>query len=140
MRIFVSVVVLLCVVLALGVAGETKKEVRKIEISGMHCDNCASKVEKALSAIRGVEKVSVNRKKGEALVTVAAQSLLKTETLVNAVAKAGYKAKSGTITATPTEQCDDDCKDGEHNEGEHKEKKKNGERDDAACCTMKEKH
>lgn len=141
MRTFLSVVVLTCFVLTLGLAGEDKKDVRKIEITGMHCDNCSAKVEKALSAIKGVEKVVVHREKGEALVTVAAKASIKTEVLVNAVAKAGYEAKVGTITATPTEKCDDDCKDSEHKDDKAKDTKKpkSGKSDSEDCCAVKEK-
>lgn len=145
MRILISLVVLTCFVLTLGLAGETKKDVRKIDITGLHCDNCSAKVEKALSAIKGVEKVVVDRAKGEALVTLAPKASVKPEVLVNAVAKAGYEAKMGKITATPTEKCEDDCKDGkdgEHNDHDAKQskdaKKKNGTSNDD-CCAVKEK-
>jgi copper chaperone CopZ len=142
MRTLLALVVLLCVVLTIGVAGEDKKDVRKIEITGMHCDNCSAKVEKALSAIKGVEKVVVDREKGEAFVTVAAKTSVKTDVLVNAVAKAGYEAKVGKIIATPTEKCEDDCKDADHKEHDAKQmkdtKKKSGTSDDD-CCEVKEK-
>lgn len=141
MRILISLAVLTCFVLTLGVAGEDKKDVRKIEITGMHCDNCSAKVEKALSAIKGVEKVVVDREKGEALVTVAAKASVKTEILVNAVAKAGYEAKAGKVSSTPTEKCEDDCKEGEHSDHDAKDAKKtkSGKSDSDDCCAVKEK-
>jgi copper chaperone CopZ len=97
-------------------------DVRKITISGMHCDNCSAKVVKALKAVKGVEKVTVNREKGEAQVTIAATAKVETLVLVNAVAKAGYEAKSGTFEAKPAEACDDDCKDGDHKDHDAKKK------------------
>lgn len=141
MRILMMFALISCLFLTLGVAGENKKDVRKIEITGLHCDNCSAKVEKALSAIKGVEKVVVDREKGEAVVTVAAKASVKTETLVNAVAKAGYEAKAGKISATPTEKCDDDCKEGEHNDHDAKDAKKakSGKSDSDDCCAVKEK-
>lgn len=40
---------------------------RIVEISGMHCAHCSSRVENALNAIEGV-KATVNLKKGVAVV------------------------------------------------------------------------
>ncbi|KKK46034.1 hypothetical protein LCGC14_0512480 [marine sediment metagenome] len=40
----------------------------KIKVTGMHCGNCVSKVEKSLKNLDGVNKVSVNLRKGEAKV------------------------------------------------------------------------
>ena len=141
MRTMITVAVLTCFVLSLGFAGEGKNDVRRIEIKGMHCENCSAKVEQALSAIKGVEKVVVDREKGEALVTLAAKASVKTEALLNAVAKVGYEAKAGKLTATPTEQCGDDCKDGEKTDHATKDAKKtkSGKSEDD-CCSVKEKH
>lgn len=45
----------------------SKKQVVKIE--GMHCENCAKKVEGCLSTIPEVKKVKINLKKQEAVLT-----------------------------------------------------------------------
>jgi copper chaperone CopZ len=113
-----------------------KNDVRKITISGMHCDNCSAKVVKALKAVKGVQKVAVNREKGEAAVTIAANAKVETVVLVNAVAKAGYEAKSGTIEAKPAEACDDDCKDGDHKD--HDSSKHKDASDAKDCCSTKD--
>lgn len=122
-------VVLLCILMLGLTAGAAENpKVVHITVSGLHCDNCVGKVEKALKEIKGVEKVGVNLEKGEAVVTLASNAKVKTETLVNAVAKAGYEAKAGKIHATPTEKCEDDCKD-----------KKDQASKDAGCCSTDKK-
>lgn len=40
----------------------------KVLIQGMHCESCAIRIEQALNAIEGIEQVSVNREKGEAII------------------------------------------------------------------------
>ena len=137
MRNLMSVLLMLSLALNLGIAGEEKKDVRRVEISGMHCDNCAAKVETALKSLNGVEKVSVDRDKGEALVTVKAKTSVKTADLVKAVAAVGYTAKSGKVELEPTEKCDDDCDDSDH--ANHDEKTKEGAEAKADCCTVKPK-
>ncbi len=37
---------------------------KEIKIDGMHCDHCVARVDSALSALDGVNKVKVNLKKG----------------------------------------------------------------------------
>lgn len=138
MRKLFSLVVVLSFVLALGFAGEEKKDMRKIEITGLHCDNCVTKMETALKGMRGVEKVSVDREKGEALVTVS-KTTVKTADLVKAVAKAGYTAKSGKIQAEATEKCEDDCKEGEHKDHNAKKEGSEASKNDENCCTVKKK-
>ncbi|MGH2568496.1 MAG: heavy-metal-associated domain-containing protein [Bacteroidota bacterium] len=138
MRNLMSIVLMLSFVLALGVAGEDKKDVRKVEISGMHCDNCAAKVEKALMGVKGVKKVTVDHEKGEALVAIGAKASVKTADLVQAVASVGYTAKSGKIEIEPTEKCEDDCNDGEHKYHDVK-KKESAETKAAGCCAVKPK-
>ncbi len=49
--------------------GFSKKYDIRMEIDGMHCDMCRGKVEKALSETPGIEKVTVDLKKKEALLT-----------------------------------------------------------------------
>lgn len=99
-----------------------------ISVSGLHCDKCVTKVEKALKELKGVEKVEVSLEKGEAVVTLASTAKLATEELANTIAKAGYEAKVGKIHATPTEKCDDDCKD-----------EKDQASKDAGCCAVEKK-
>ena len=44
------------------------KEKQIIHVEGMHCEHCASRVEKALCSIEGVKSAKVNLEKKEAVV------------------------------------------------------------------------
>lgn len=67
----------------------TKKA--KIDIEGMHCASCASNIEKSLSKVPGVSnaRVMLLLKKG----TCEVADSVKDEDLMNAVKRAGYKAR-----------------------------------------------
>ncbi|VAX08035.1 Lead, cadmium, zinc and mercury transporting ATPase; Copper-translocating P-type ATPase [hydrothermal vent metagenome] len=60
----------------------------RLSISGMGCAGCVSTIEKALAAVPGVNKASVNFAERTAAVTASAD----TETLIQAVKDAGYDA------------------------------------------------
>lgn len=49
--------------------GFLKKYDIRLEIEGMHCDMCRAKLEKALAETPGIQKVTVDLKKKEALLT-----------------------------------------------------------------------
>ncbi len=69
--------------------GFTKKQTVVIKINGMHCPKCAEKVNKALSAVKGVTAVDVNLESKSAAVKVPEKfdpSLLKA-----AVINAGFE-------------------------------------------------
>lgn len=59
-----------------------------LKVEGMTCNHCKMHVEKALNGVSGVEKVSVDLAKGEALVVGNANR----QDLIKAVTDAGYKA------------------------------------------------
>ena len=61
-----------------------------LDITGMTCASCVRRVERALSKVDGVETASVNFAAETARVTLAGD--VPVETLVAAVAKAGYEA------------------------------------------------
>ncbi|MEL4068599.1 heavy metal translocating P-type ATPase [Ochrobactrum sp. GPK 3] len=63
-----------------------------LAIEGMSCASCVSKVEKALNAVPGVTRASVNLATERAHVELAGQ--VETAELVKAVGKAGYEARS----------------------------------------------
>lgn len=66
-----------------------KKEEVTLSIEGMMCEHCKARVEKALSAVPGVQKVKVNlAKKNAKIIGNADLSLLK-----QAVSDAGYEVK-----------------------------------------------
>ena len=60
----------------------------KIYIQGMSCRHCQMRVEKALSAIPGIEKFQVNLETGEAEIT----GMVDLEHMVQEINKTGYQA------------------------------------------------
>ncbi|MFT0167871.1 heavy metal translocating P-type ATPase [Paraburkholderia mimosarum] len=78
---------------------ERAEAVAELEIHGMTCASCATRVEKALARVPGVTRASVNLATEKA--TVEASSSVARATLVAAVEKAGYEAVPvATETAT----------------------------------------
>ncbi|MGT2472625.1 heavy metal translocating P-type ATPase [Paraburkholderia terrae] len=63
----------------------------ELDIQGMTCASCALRVEKALAKVPGVARASVNLATEKA--TVDADASVTTDTLVNAIRKAGYDAQ-----------------------------------------------
>ena len=61
-------------------------------ISGMNCDKCVARVDKALRSVPGVEMAQVNLKAGQAVVKYDPKST-NPQGLADAVTKAGYPAK-----------------------------------------------
>lgn len=51
-----------------------------LKLDGLHCGNCVKSVEKALSAVEGVEKVNVTLEPQQAIIegNVSAQTLIET--------------------------------------------------------------
>ena len=67
-------------------------EVRvKIPVAGMHCGHCASRVESALSKLKGVKRADTNLDPGEAIV-VFESSKIATSKLVETIDALGFKA------------------------------------------------
>jgi len=64
----------------------------RLGISGMNCGSCASRVDKALSQVDGVEQVSVNLASDSAEVQLSQSQDVSIEQLVEAVKEAGYDA------------------------------------------------
>ncbi len=69
---------------------ESVLETRDIGISGMTCDKCVSRVEKALRGVNGVSEVRVNRQAARATVTFDT-ARTNVPALHDAVLKSGYK-------------------------------------------------
>lgn len=76
--------------LAIAMAGGDPKTV-KIKVEGMTCGGCASKVQKAVGALDGVEKTTVDVKGGYAEVVYASSSL-SPDDIAASIAGAGFKA------------------------------------------------
>jgi copper chaperone CopZ len=64
---------------------------RTLEVQGMTCQNCASHVERALRAVRGVQDVVVELKTGAIKIKGDAES----SALVAAITAAGYSVVKG---------------------------------------------
>ena len=117
-------------VFSLSLFASDKAKTVSLNISGMSCEHCASKVEKALKHVNGVKEAKVNLKNNKATVTVASAAA-STELLIKAVSDAGFDASEGT-SAPKTEMkkhsksdgtCDDGCCDENGKTGAKKMKK-----------------
>jgi copper chaperone len=62
-----------------------------LDIQGMTCNHCVMRVQKALSAVPGVEKAQVTLQPGTARVEFD-ETAATAQALADAVAKAGYSA------------------------------------------------
>ncbi|MDX1566168.1 MAG: heavy metal-associated domain-containing protein [Longimicrobiales bacterium] len=66
----------------------------KLNVEGMHCEGCVSRVKSALGEVSGVDDVAVFLDRNEA--RVEADESASVETLVRAVEEAGYSASPQT--------------------------------------------
>jgi copper ion binding protein len=66
-------------------------QTREIGVTGMTCDHCARRVEKALGGLPGVKEVRVNRSSASASVTYDAGQVQLAD-LRQVLAKVGYPA------------------------------------------------
>jgi len=64
----------------------------ELTIEGMSCASCVGRVEKALKSVEGVESAHVNLATEKA--TIQASSSVTRDSLIQAVTKAGFEAKS----------------------------------------------
>jgi copper chaperone CopZ len=139
-------VVLLIILVAVGFtsAQTTKAKTVTLAVSGMKCDNCVTKVDKALRGVEGVKDVNVSLKNNSAKVVLASTSV-KPEMLLNAVSEAGFTASAGKMTVRAKKSAKESCsmdKEGKMKmEGASKEGDccKDGKKDEAAmkqgdCC------
>ena len=140
-------VVLLIVLVAVGFtsAQTTKAKTLTLAVSGMKCDNCVTKVDKALRGVEGVKDVNVSLKNNSANVVLASASV-KPEVLLSAVADAGFTASTGKLKVDAKKDAKESCsmdKDGKmKKEGTSKEEDccKDGKKDEASakkeadCC------
>ncbi|MBM4161141.1 MAG: heavy-metal-associated domain-containing protein [Ignavibacteria bacterium] len=114
-------------------AQATSPSTVKLSIEGMHCNNCVTKVDKALRGVEGVKDVKVDLKSSTATVTLASSSV-SNKTLLKAVSDAGYSAEAGSTDSPPANEKKCDCCSGKD---EHKHGEGSAKHDD--CCKNKEK-
>jgi P-type Cu+ transporter len=67
-------------------------EIFTLDIGGMTCASCVSRVEKALSKVPGVEAASVNLATEQAKVRLSSSSVTQLDDVIAAVNKTGYEA------------------------------------------------
>jgi Cu+-exporting ATPase len=86
----------------LAVSNESEKklstELIELDISGMTCAACSTRLEKVLSKVDGVELAAVNLASEKASVTVL-RGVITQEELIEIVAKTGFTATPATTTA-----------------------------------------
>ena len=128
MRRLASAVLILVIAVGLMTAQTMKPQTIKLAVAGMHCENCVSKVDKALRGVEGVKDVKVDLKKQTAVVTLASASV-KPEILFKAVDDAGFKAAIGKLPAAPEKKKDENC-----DECKDKAGKKDAEAAKEDCC------
>ena len=80
---------------------DTKSELFTLDIGGMTCASCASRVEKALDKIPGVEAASVNLATEQAKIRLKAGSGTQVDEIIALVQKTGYTAKISNPHAIP---------------------------------------
>ncbi|MBO1015842.1 copper-translocating P-type ATPase [Achromobacter sp. SD115] len=73
----------------------------ELSVSGMTCASCVGRVEKALKAVPGVSNASVNLATERASITAAGG--VPANALIQAVAKAGYEAKTLSAESSDTD-------------------------------------
>lgn len=80
---------------------------KKFDVTGMSCAACSARVEKAVSAVPGVEKVSVNLLTNSMEVIFSGED--RTESVLSAVEKAGYgaTARGNAEKTKPVEKTDE---------------------------------
>jgi copper chaperone CopZ len=129
----VSIVLLVAGVL-LAQTQTVKQEKVQLTLSGLHCNNCATKVEKALRSVEGVKDVTVSLEESSAEI-VLASAAVKPDLLVRAVADAGYEAevKNNTNeTAASKKQSLSCC-------AKEKAKEAKAKTETEDCCAVKAK-
>lgn len=69
------------------------KKIKKVlEVEGMHCGHCASKVENSLKEIPSISKVKVNLDKKQVEVYLTEE--VDNDTLINAIEKVDFEVKN----------------------------------------------
>ena len=76
-------------VLGLGTAALAEVKTETLKVSGWKCDKCPPKTEAKLKAVKGVESATVDRAKGQVVVTYD-DSKAKHADLEKAVADSGF--------------------------------------------------
>ncbi len=93
MKIVRNMVMTLMLLLLLPMANAASP-VYSLKVDGLACPFCAYGIEKKLSAIDGVEKIDVDIKEGQVIVTMADGASLSEERARQAVTEAGFTLRA----------------------------------------------
>lgn len=90
-----------------AVLAEDKPTTTTIDIKGMHCHGCATKVQNRLTAVKNVNSATVSAKTAQAIVDPKANGKPSPRALWEAVEAAGYSptklaGPDGTFTKKPS--------------------------------------
>ena len=80
---------------------DVKPDFYSLEIEGMTCASCVSRIEKALNKLPSIEAVSVNLATEQARIRLKHDATLSLEDLLKAIQKTGYKAHLSRPPGTP---------------------------------------
>jgi copper chaperone CopZ len=126
MHRFMLASLIVVIAASLLTAQTAKPQVVKLAVSGMRCDKCVAKVDKALRGVEGVKDVKVDLKSKSAVVTLASASV-KSDALVKALDDVGFKASLGK--AVPSTTKEEKCEGCTRKEGQ-----KEGAAKQEDCC------
>ncbi len=95
MKIVRNMIMTLMLLLLMPVA-HAGSAVYSLQVDGLACPFCAYGIEKKLSAIDGVEKIDVDIKEGQVIVTMASGASLSEDRARQAVKDAGFTLRAFT--------------------------------------------
>ncbi len=93
MKIVRNMIMTLMLLLLMPVA-HAGSAVYSLQVDGLACPFCAYGIEKKLSAIDGVEKIDVDIKEGQVIVTMASGASLSEDRARQAVKDAGFTLRA----------------------------------------------
>lgn len=127
MHRFAVVMLIILITVGFSSAQTTTGKTLTLAVSGMKCDNCVTKVDKALRGVEGVKDVNVSLKNNSAKVVLASASV-NPEVLLNAVSDAGFAASAGKLTVAAKKDTKESC-------STDKDMNKDGASKEGDCCS-----
>lgn len=102
--ISITLVALVIVVGAINILPAKSGDTVTLKVSGMVCGDCTDKVSIALKALDGIDKVVVDLKTGEAMVTYDSKQIAVPE-MEKAVVAAGFDIGTNVTLDKPAKSC-----------------------------------
>ena len=93
-KIVIPAIALLMMLILSAAANELSGETIEttFAVGGMTCNSCVSRVGRAVAALDGIEKISINLRTGR--VAVVHDSSVSADTIADAIVRAGYTARA----------------------------------------------